>query len=211
MDGPRQGGGGPVARCVLWHAAGSDAPAELEAKLRARGIEVVSVRGPYAALAEICSAAHEPDRVAASNGDPPPRRPLSLVLVNPGSLPGAPAVLRCVERFAPRAVVWDYDPGPPPRLTPTAQRAAADDRGFDAPVRASDNPPGPGPARDHQPRAARLRLTDPGMMDPPHATPDDMMGPARPGREGDPPRQLLSAEELSMLLDEGEPGSAPRA
>lgn len=212
MDGSRQGGGGPVARCVLWHAPGADAPAELEARLRARGIAISSVRGPYAALAELCAAALPAD--AAANGDPPQRIPLSLVLVRPEALAGASAVLRCVEAFVPRAVVWDYDPGPPPRLTPTALRAAADDRGSGASPGASDNPAPqrPRPAHDRSSSPARLRLAHPGPMEPTRGTPDDMMGPGGPaGEDPLPPRQLLSPEEIAMLLDGGEPGADPRA
>lgn len=220
MEGSRPGDGSPAARCVLWHAAGAaGAAADLEARLVGRGVEVLHATDPYGAMAELCMAARNGERAGGAD-----RAhdcvPLSLVLISPGALPLAGELVVAARHHVPAAVVWAYDPTPSPTLRPVAESdidAWLGASGAATPTRAdvtSDISTVPA-ARVGLPRAhpPRLRLTDDGAVEASRQRPDDMIGPApNAAQDEDPaPRQLLTQEELAMLLADDEPDPPARA
>lgn len=220
MEGSRPGDGHPAARCVLWHAAGAAAAAmELEARLVGRGVEVVHAMDPYRAMAELCVAAKRGDAAPGSNGAPE-RVPLSLVLISPGGLPLAGEVVIAARHHVPVAVVWAYEAAPTPTLRPVAEAdveawlEASDGASAGRRGATSDIPRESG-ARATVRRAGppRLRLTDDPVVEAPGRRPDEMIGPDAhaEGDEDPSPRQLLTQEELAMLLADDEPGPASRA
>jgi hypothetical protein len=85
-------------RCVLWHAPGAPAPANLVASLTARPVEVTSCDDPYTALASVCKDSHAD-----------PARPVLLVLIEPTVLALAARVLVLTEQLVPHAARWVYD------------------------------------------------------------------------------------------------------
>jgi hypothetical protein len=191
MEATPAGNGEPRARCVLWHGAGADLGA-LESRLRQRGVSVAHAGSSYAALAELCAA-------GAPHGTA-----VSLVMVDPASLGRAAQVVRAAARYAPAAVVWAFEGGPKPQLRPVTEAdlvawGGVDDAPeSDIPIR---------PYRNGLARSPALRLTD-------HSPPEGAQSAPPPDSDGSgekpgQSRHILTQEELSMLLGEGEPGGPP--
>lgn len=95
-------GNGRVARCVVWSPPGEGTPAALSRVLEKRGLGLVPTDSPCRALAELCLAERGGDRVA---------------LIVTGDLE-AGRMRQAVERFAPKAVVWVFQPCANPPLRP---------------------------------------------------------------------------------------------
>jgi hypothetical protein len=183
MQAPREAGAGAsAAQCVLWCDPAGPVPPALASTLAAKGVEVVRIGGPHAALAEICLAAR-------SGG----ARHVILLFVEPRGLPMAADVQAAAARLAPRAAFWRYEETANPRLAAVVE---------------SEVPRGPraaeelGPAEAPPVRPVRvggapaLRLAGEGAA------------PASDEGDGVPARQLLTAEELAMLLADDGPGES---
>ncbi len=203
MEGTRPGVENLRARCVLWHHAGADLSA-LESRLHQRGIEIAHAGSAYAALAELCAS-----------GRPGP--PLSLVLVEPGTLGRATEVVRAVARYAPAAVVWAFESGRRPALWPvTDADVAAWGGGLDAEGESDSESDSHAPRADRNGVAPRrrheLRLTadDPLPHPPPTGAPPMPETHEAGGKQGEV-RHILTQEELAMLLADEEPGGGPRS
>ena len=193
-DAPAAPGG---IRCVAALAPGGLVPDALARAMHKRGVPVAWRRGAYEALLEVV---RNPSGVA-------------LVIVEPPAFPNdQPSRLaRAASRHAPDLVVWRYDAAETERssLRPYAPAAS--------PSRAAERPAEPEPAVVVTPPAAfepaafesgpRLRLA--GLHETPAGgEPDEREaeGP-RAQNEADPPAspsELLTSEELTMLLGDGD-------
>lgn len=224
-----------AAVCVLWHAHGRAPSAALSGALARKGVEVVRVEGPYAALAEVCRRQQDT------------RRPVILLVDATEPQPSRAEVVQLARVHAPRALCWVYQPGAADRLRAVTD---ADVRAWEAseakPADRAGPPtpkvvvrsvhPNPGPAairmteREREvggsiaqagehgkpaPRATgraapALRLTEAPKVHPPAANADAQAGgtPDAGVQTGGARRngaQLLTQEELAMLLAEDEP------
>lgn len=104
------------ARCVVWTDASARIAPSLARVLSSRGLEPTHAASAHTALAELCL-----DQRAG-------RRPVLIL----DSVPDAARLLAAVERFAPDAVVWIFEPGANPPLRPVvlsnARQAQASER-----------------------------------------------------------------------------------
>lgn len=179
-------GAGP-ARCVVLCAPETPAPGVLLAALGRRGVEAILTGDPFAAMLALTRATHE--RSPASDRHP------ALIVVEParhgvGSLED---LLDAAARRTPGLVIWEYDERERPPLrawvAPGAARRAANDPGVVVV-----------PPRSRAVAKPALRLTD-------------APSPHEPGDEhdaADPRENLLSDEELSMLLADDPTDHDPR-
>jgi len=190
MQAPRESGAGaPAAQCVLWCDPRGPVPPALASTLAAKGIAVARVGGPHAALAEVC--------LAARSGE---GRPVILLFVEPRALKGAADVHRAAARLAPRAAFWRFEESANQRLGAVVEGDVAR-----WPREETELTPDevPAPVRPATPtRGTRevppLRLAGEGDAPPIEEAPED----------GARARQLLTAEELAMLLADDGPGDA---
>lgn len=199
-------------RCVLWHSASMELPAELLNSLSKRVQRMTVCTEAYAALAECCLLQRDAQaaRVARS-------APISgiLVLVHPHTLTLPGEVLEALSAYAPGVVHWAYDRSANPKLGPymAAARSAVPVR----PVAASGAPAAapvpeivivPAPKTEHAASASNGHHAAPTPV-PASASPlPSASSPAQSGRGSATPVRtplLLTEEELNMLLDD-EPG-----
>ncbi|HZW08803.1 MAG TPA: hypothetical protein VFF69_02785 [Phycisphaerales bacterium] len=158
---------------VVWRAG--SVPSDLAGALQRQEIAWEEAVGPFDALSRVLA------RRAAS------AQARVLLLVEPESLAGAPEVRGAIERFDPATVCWGYSTAQSPRLSPLA------------PVRSRAEPEVVVHGRTAGRPAPDLRLAGEGGT---AGQGRDVSG-QRDGREDGgevPPRSLLTAEELSMLL-----------
>lgn len=217
MEVASNAGGAPQACCVLWHGRHDRAPEELSAALNRRGVSVARVVGAYTALAEACRLGGRSRTIVAGPGS------AILVLAEPASLGCAATVARAVARYAPHVSIWVYESGANPKLRALVEEdveawervavrsdkpAMTADR---APAIAAEGPrvrvvrgAGRTGAFGGSARAAPvLRLTEDDDVD----TARRSAAPAGDTDE-EAPRQLLTSEELAMLLaDDERPGT----
>ncbi|MFG0304882.1 MAG: hypothetical protein ACF8Q5_01570 [Phycisphaerales bacterium JB040] len=154
----------PGPTVVLFHAPGEPVPRELTDALARNNAVPILTDHAAGALALLCT-----------------HRPGVLLLDRHAELPALHDLLDAVDRYAPRAVRWEYLPGAEPPLRPVANpRAGAP--APDADGRASHAP---------QPRDAALRLTS------------DQLGSPRdtPSSASD----ILSKEEMHALFSKDAP------
>ncbi|MEM9372596.1 MAG: hypothetical protein AAGA55_03050 [Planctomycetota bacterium] len=196
--------------CVVWTQPGAGMPAKLMRVLRARGLEPVALDSGYVVLARLCLAERsEPGELAVG--------PRSLLIKADAPEPGR--VLSAMERFAPSARVWIYEPGsnPPLRshvLSPMVVDADKSGRtvphqphGPDEPVPSAGttapvSPPAERPCAVGPASVAELKLTAPERS-------ESQRPPAGHGRDAGSEsgraqtvtsRDVLDDEELEMLL-----------
>lgn len=210
--------GGPAnpmrhAEGVLLHAPGESPPTELLAALERHQVRIQATASTYAAAAEVCRR---------SSGPGSRERTVVLVLVEPERLHAPEALFHAMQRYAPRASVWMFDAGSTPRL-----RSATEDdarRWSRRPIeRLVARPEGFGSARAETREPVGLRLTGTGPTAGAASMPGPTVAPAAPntppgsagpginggaaaGIEAQGPitaRQVLTDEELAMLLDDG--------
>ena len=162
------------------------------AALAERGVETVRVQSSYRALAELCHA---------GRGASP-----AIVLVHPESLPDAAAAWEAKARYAPGARCWMYGPAADPKLRAVVETDVAAWPG--APRPETVVTPQPTPPADSMRIGPRPPLPRP-PAGPPKLKLTGEPLPVGPGAEEDPKdaskAPLLSAEELRMLLGDGEP------
>jgi|GEM_PF-2026574 len=151
----------PAPTVVLFHAPGEPVPPELSAALARNHTTPIPTDHAAGALALLCA-----------------HRPGVLLLDRHADLPGVHDLLDAVERYAPRAVRWEYIPGAEPPLRPVASPRATG--------AGPDTRPAPSKARDFA-----LRLSTDEL-----ATPRD-----RPSSASD----ILSKEEMHALFSEDSP------
>lgn len=207
--------GGPY-RVALWHPPGVLPPARLMSALQARRIEAVASSSAFAALAEICSVSR-----AARSAGARASGSISLIIVHPEHLPEVGQVCRAAERYAPGVRCWMFGPETNPTLRAIVEEDVAGWTGEAAlkvviPKRQPDPEPKPIPIRpkpkvggpDYRTKPVtppQLRLAGAGSVDLPPEQAD--AEPAQSG-EAKPRSQLLTPEELRMLLGDDEPGQA---
>jgi hypothetical protein len=171
---------------VILCPGGADAPSVLLAALRKRAVEPVLTRDPFAAMLAIMRLAPgaSADDAAPGEGQWPP----ALIVVEPARAEDAALedLLDAAPRRAPGLVVWQYDEHARPPLRALLRRKAAQPPANDAPAVVV-------PPKGRRPATPTLRLTG-------EPAPNDHFGRAEPATEPDPPENLLSDEELSMLL-----------
>lgn len=173
-----------AVRCVVLCAKGDHPPEVLLAALQKRGLEPESASDPFRAM--LALTRQPPSDDLGATGRPP-----ALIVVEPERFASATLedLLDAAPRRAPGLVIWEYD-----------ERARPPLRARLAPARSS--PPAPPtnapPARSVETRPRRpeapLRLTGERLPVPPGAPPVD-----------DTPENLLSEEELTMLLADETP------
>ncbi|MBK7403844.1 MAG: hypothetical protein IPJ41_04215 [Phycisphaerales bacterium] len=167
---------------VVWRSPASAVPRDLVAALARQGVTWQEASGPFEALAELLATRRDgaPSRV--------------LLLVEPRTLGEADEVRRALLRFDPAVRCWGFAEGANPRLTPLAPLPPIADQEIH--IR-------PAPARAETPR---LRLSGEGPNQAAEAEHPAESGSQihqmdtdeNPGSR--PPRSLLTAEELDMLL-----------
>lgn len=168
----------PRVRCAAVVPAGLPDPTELSDAMRRRGIEMQCFRDVYSALLSLLCG-DEDDSAA-------------VVFVEPGLLANDQArrLARAVERRLPRLTLWSF----------------ASENGERARLRPYDGPPPPGRGPEPGPRvevvrrpsppsAPRLRLA--GFHE------DDEHERGGDRHEIQTPSELLTSEEIAMLLDDG--------
>lgn len=188
-DGPNDsetGGGVPARpRCVLWLAPGASAPEDLRQSLEKRGLGVVEVHDPFAAMARLCVM----DR-STQPGEPA----VILIVASPAAPAQAAEVVHAAERYAPRVVCWLYDAAGNPKL----RRILPED------VQGWSRQAVVGPAGAGSP--PRLRLTDAEPATPPSPTSSSSASAtapsARPGASGSTP--------ITAVIAPARPGTASR-
>jgi hypothetical protein len=202
---------GPKA--VVWMPQGVQPPAELLTALAKGNLGIERVTSPYAALAHLCRHGRGASQDAKTAS-------AALVLVSPEKLVNPGQVCDAAARYAPHTRLWMYDPGPNQRLRAVVQDDV--DSWLKSPGSIDARPvvlakvPGPGPGRPgalSKPPAAKdsrtvapiggpkLRLAGDGQVQEPAQSAEQ-----QDAAQGSPaPRQVLTAEELEMLLDDGEP------
>lgn len=109
--------------CVVWTAPGAAVPADLGRVLRARGLSPKHAESGFTAFAEVC--------VAERSGDADERGVRSLLIL--AGVEDEHRVLAGLERFAPSARVWVFEPGANPPLranvvSPVSVRAGKPDQ-----------------------------------------------------------------------------------
>ncbi|MFK7885107.1 MAG: hypothetical protein AB8F26_13100 [Phycisphaerales bacterium] len=98
-----------IVRGVIWTAAGAPVPAELVRVLEKRGLTSIHAESAFAAFAELCIAQRIGDKSA-------------LILCD---IDDPSRVLDGIERFAPDAIVWIFEPGANRPLRPFVVEVAA--------------------------------------------------------------------------------------
>jgi len=212
-------------RCVVWTPPGDAMPAPLDSVLQRRGIDPMHCDAPCPVIAELCLAERDADD-ADDSGPSGPRSVLILAGVrDPGRM------LSAIERFAPSAQVWIYEPGANPPLRAFVVRpmpAAVNQDQTDAPaisspqggthtdgakeahpIRVGDSRPASATELKLAPRPADQVIGD---APPPRAgeesSPAEQEPPSRPRRVS--ARDVLEDAELEMLLA-GEGGTEGHA
>jgi len=180
-------------RCVAALAPGGLVPDALARAMHKRGVPVVWRRGAYEAVLEVMR-------------DP---RGVALVVVEPGSFPNdQPARLaRAAARHAPELVVWRYDAaeteGSTLRpYTPASRAAPATPDDGESPEIVVTRPAAFEPAAFSA--GPRLRLAGLHESATSNAA-DDAELTVDPDEEPTAPSELLTADELTMLLGDGPP------
>ena len=187
-------------RAVLWTAAGMEPPAELLAALAKGNLGVERVTSPYLALAHLCRLERIADHDSKTASG-------ALVLVSPERLACPGQVCDAAARYAARSRVWMYEPGSNRGLRAVVQDDV--DSWLKSPGSIEAKPvvvaKAPPPRAEPAPRplpgiGPKLRLTgDAGVQDAGQSA--DQVDKGEEPR----PRQVLTSEELEMLLDDGEP------
>ena len=200
---------GPKA--VVWMPQGVQPPAELLTALSKGNLGIERVTSPYAALAHLC-------RLGRATSHDAKTASAALVLVSPEKLVNPGQVCDAASRYAPHTRVWMYEPGPNQRLRAVVQEDV--DSWLKSPGSIEARPvvlakvPGPGKpatpskapmAKDSRTSAPiggpKLRLAGDGQVQESAQSVEQ-----QEAAQGSPaPRQVLTAEELEMLLDDGEP------
>lgn len=190
---------GKAATCVLWVAAGQSAPADLVESLRIRGVQLDLRRDGFGVMAGACSSARRARRDES----------IMVIFANPMTLAGAADVAKALARYSPRAVRWWFD-----STGPRSLRAANDETIETWPTlvtrnergRTSSTPTEKG-EREIMPEIRvrpqgppKLRLTD-DPMPPVEGT----QGASADASASGTSAELLTAEELAMLLRQPEP------
>ncbi|MCG3121932.1 MAG: hypothetical protein GIKADHBN_00305 [Phycisphaerales bacterium] len=177
--------GGKLSRdeavCVVWHPRGSAPQRVLLDTLAHKGFRIIACDSAVEATAWVCASAGPGVSQRAES------MPVVLLIDRPGLVPVADEVLKTIERYAPRAARWTYDPQATPRL----RRALP-----------------PADAKDEEPASPPLRLTAEEKLEEvkPISTPNPVEEvPAV--TTGGSLRNLLTDQELAMLL--GDAGLAP--
>lgn len=200
MRAPIQAGN-PVLRgpqealCVLWHPRGEPTDEDLMEALRSKGFRTIECESSVEAVAWVVSTVMAPPASGpgVSPWSRPSIRPVVFLVDRPARLAGMSEVTDAIEKHASGAAVWVHEPAGTPRL-----------RRFSSPE--PTRPPTPVPTV--RARAPSLRLA---------CSPDSFAsGAAEPvvprnatdlpsGRDrtldAAKPRDLLTEEERSMLLD----------
>lgn len=192
-----QGGGeSPVvdrAVCVLLCAG--EAPGELIASLRGRGVSPVVCRSAFAAMAEICSV--------GTIGHVP-RGGAILLIAEPSQVRGKKALLQSCRKYAPWLRLWVYQHDSAQQLRPfeMSQLGIEDEAEAGDAAGTRDTIPMHRPMVETPPRPITgggppsLRLSGQGSADAPAGG-----AKSRSDGEDDPMGgRLLTDEELSMLL-----------
>ncbi len=216
--------GSPTADsvCVLWHPPAQAAPVALVESLRRHGAELRFVDNAYSALARVCLA-------AATDARRP--RAVLILLVNPASLREPVAFVRTVRRYAPRSACWWYDDSSSPAFRAvTPEDLARWEAPADVASSSVGGPPNGRQSSDqtrHEERtkggsmseAPRLRLTpsEPGEPEPKPVVvvpsrierPPSLSSAGGPLPPVAPTAPLLTADELAMLLGEGDVSDSP--
>jgi hypothetical protein len=194
---------------VVWTLPGTEPPEELTGALRRGGLRIERIASPYLALAHLCNLerARPADSLSAS---------AALVLVQPEGLPHAGQVCEIVSRYAPHTRSWMYSITSGQRLRavtpgdiegwlgvpggvearPVVKSAAASKPNPDSIPILPQAKPGSRTAKTPVP-GPKLRLTEEPPVDPRAETADSATGEEPPRT-----RQVLSPEELEMLLDD---------
>lgn len=171
-----------TARCVVWQPASLKAPRGLLAALESKGLELARAGDPYSALAQVLSASRA-------------RQVVVLVIVEPSAHARCDEVLAALDRFAPRAARWTYDPSQQPPLQLAKPRAKAAPTAEPRPT--SDPIAEPKPRRDASaPSGPMLRLTGLGVLGM-----SSFDGGAEPAN-GSTAESVLTSEEMAALLSD---------
>ena len=210
--------GDPVTEfsVALWLPPGVTPPPRLVQALTGKKVNVERILSPFAALSAMCRAS----RVAraARSGSV-----LALVVVYPEQQPDTVGVLEAAAKFAPGVRCWMFGPASNPRLRAIVETDIAGWGGAKSepeivvrPRPAETKPPAlkteAAPARvDYRTQAVGkppLRLAGQGTFDlPVEAVDVDKKGSDEAGT-GPARSQVLTAEELRMLLGEDGPDVA---
>lgn len=94
-------------RCVIWHSAQTALPGELLSSLSKRIGHMSVTTDGYTAFAQVCTI--ERERRSAQAAGIPPAHAAVLLLVHPGTLAGATAVVAAARLYAPTCSIWQYD------------------------------------------------------------------------------------------------------
>ncbi len=192
------GGAGRSAardRCIVCVPRGASAPEPLLSSLHKRDVDVVVCDDPYRALVESMRA----DGAAAMSAQPA----ASLVVIcSPTSVDLSGELVQRVRRYSPRTTTWSYDEQHTPALRPATPADTARWPGSPAPV-----VPAAGSASMYYTGASNGRMATPRSEVPLRLV--DALEPDRRGAPHDArPQELLTAEELAMLLGD-EPPAPP--
>lgn len=184
---------GPV-RCVVLCAAGHAPPSVLLTALGRRGVDAILTTDPFAAMLALARSANDSSLA-------PDRHP-ALIVVEPARH-GAGALedlLDAATRRNPGLLIWEYDERERPPLRAWVRPGSA---------KAPANEPGTVvvPARSRHIGKPALRLTDAPLPDSPAPAPG---APKDEHDLSEPPENLLSDEELSMLLADDPNDHDPR-
>lgn len=164
-------------------------PKELLATLSRKGLVVCICRSVYDAMAEV--ALHHRRVVLGLT-----RKPMAVMFVDPAQIPGAVALYRAIERYAPHAACWRYSRTTKPRLAvykPSAGSEKSEEDSFEEAPETQNKPRGE-PGRI---ASALSALTGKGTQK--GSTP----GEADPFATGEPARPRLRLA--------GDPGTSPSA
>lgn len=174
---------------------GASAPEPLLSSLHKRDVDVVVCDDPYRALVESMRA----DGAAAMSAQPA----ASLVVIcSPTSVDLSGELVQRVRRYSPRTTTWSYDEQHTPALRPATPADTARWPGSPAPV-----VPAAGSASMYYTGASNGRMATPRSEVPLRLV--DALEPDRRGAPHDArPQELLTAEELAMLLGD-EPPAPP--
>jgi hypothetical protein len=215
MEGPKGVSPRPPAALTvaLWHDPASAVPPNLMAELTRRGISVTVVTNPFMALATVC-------REERRNGAP---AKTALVMVEPAKLPDAAAMYDALSRYAPASRCWMFAPGSNPPLravveadverwrpATTVEPPAVVVRPQPHPLPSKPGPPPPAAYRTKPLPQPALRITGSGPVEQAGKPVDQKGAEFTDPEEGARTSQLLTPEELRMLLgeDDGGPGAA---
>lgn len=103
-------------QCLVWRPRGEAAPRPLLDALERRRIEVTTTDSPYHALARLCRL-ERPEAHGVSQGETDVAAPPHVLLLDrPESLEDPGAVVRSIARYAPKTACWLYEPTDPPTL-----------------------------------------------------------------------------------------------